>query len=122
VVDVCRDGFLERHIPRVCAVHRERRDAMLEALARYFPPSARWTRPQGGLFLWVTLPPGCDAEALLQAALAKDVAFVPGASFLPDGSGRNSFRLNFSNAPPPLIVEGIRRLGKVLHAALRHAS
>jgi 2-aminoadipate transaminase len=122
VVEACRDGLLERHLPRLRAVHRERRDAMLEALARYFPTSARWTRPQGGLFLWVTLPVGCDSETLLRAALAKDVAFVPGASFFPDGSGRNSFRLNFSYTPPSAIIEGVRRLGKVLHATLRHAS
>ncbi len=121
VTEVCRDGFLDRHIPRILAVHRERRDAMLEALARHFPPSVRWTRPLGGLFLWVTLPSDCDAEALLQSALARDVAFVPGACFFPDASGRNCFRLNFSYAPPTLIAEGIRRLGKVLHAALRHS-
>lgn len=118
VFEAVRDGFLERHIPRIRALHRERRDAMLAALLRHFPPGVPWTRPQGGLFLWVTLPPGTDAGKLLQAALRKNVAFVPGASFFPNGGGEACLRLNFSYSPPVAIEEGIRRLGEVLHAAL----
>jgi 2-aminoadipate transaminase len=99
-------------------VYGERRDAMLAALERHFPQGVRWTRPQGGLFLWVTLPAGCDAAEALQEAIARKVAYVPGASFHPRGGGRETMRLNFSYSRPELIEEGIRRLGGVLHGRL----
>jgi DNA-binding transcriptional MocR family regulator len=91
---------------------------MLAALGKYFPGGVRWTKPQGGLFLWVTLPDGMDATEVLQTAIAERVAFVPGAAFFADGSGHNAFRLNFSNATPQTIEEGIQRLGSVLHRTL----
>jgi 2-aminoadipate transaminase len=71
-------------------------------------------RPQGGLFLWVRLPEHVDTEELLKKAVAEKVAFVPGFAFYPDGDGRNTMRLNFSNAKPEMIEEGIKRLGRVL--------
>ena len=75
----------------------------------------RWTKPRGGLFLWVTLPPGFDSTVLLREALDKErVAFVPGASFFPRGGGERTCRLNFSYARPDVIDEGIRRLGSVI--------
>jgi 2-aminoadipate transaminase len=95
-------------------VYGERRDAMLKALEMHFPASVRWTRPQGGLFLWVTLPRGSDAALLLAEALKEGVAFVPGTSFFPCGGGAETFRLNFSYCSPERIGEGIRRLGKVV--------
>jgi DNA-binding transcriptional MocR family regulator len=91
---------------------------MLAALRRYFPADVHWTTPQGGLFLWVTLPEPMDAADILRAAIAENVAFVPGSAFFADDSGRNTFRLNFSNASPERIKEGIRRLGTVLERAL----
>jgi 2-aminoadipate transaminase len=91
---------------------------MLESLADYFPEGVSWTRPQGGLFIWVTLPVGVDAKALLPVAIKKHVAYVPGESFYPNGNGENTFRLNFSNAQPEQIEEGIKRLGEVLYEAL----
>ena len=112
--EVAREGFLDRHVRYIRTVYRERRDAMLAALRRYFPTDVHWTTPQGGLFLWVTLPEPMDATEILQAAIAENVAFVPGSAFFADGSGRNTFRLNFSNASPERIKEGIRRLGTVL--------
>ena len=89
-------------------------------LGRYMPkkPGVKWTQPQGGLFLWVTLPAEMDAKALLQEAVKENVAFVPGASFHPDGSGANTLRLNFSNASEPMIEEGIARLGRVVRASI----
>ena len=87
---------------------------MLAALERHFPPGVRWTRPQGGLFLWATLPAGCDTSALLPEALKEKVAYVPGTSFHPNGGGKNTMRLNFSYARPEVIEEGIRRLGGVV--------
>lgn len=114
------DEFLRNHVRLIRSVYRERRDAMLAAMHRYFPEGVSWTHPQGGLFLWVTLPDYLDTTKLLSAALANNVAFVPGESFYPDGSGRNSFRLNFSYCPPEVIETGIERLGEVLTRALAH--
>jgi 2-aminoadipate transaminase len=113
-----RGGFLDRHVRRIRAVYGERRDAMLDALARHFPPGARWTRPQGGLFLWVTLPPGFDSGALLVEALGEKVAFVPGGSFFPRGGGAGALRLNFSYCAPSMIEEGVRRLAGVVRRHL----
>lgn len=112
------EEFLPNHVRLIREVYGQRRDTMLAAMERYFPPGVEWTRPQGGLFLWVTLPPELDSTALLPLALANNVAFVPGTSFYPDGSGANSFRLNFSYCNPELIETGIQRLGEVLTNAL----
>jgi 2-aminoadipate transaminase len=117
--EVARGGFLDRHVRHIRKVYGTRREAMLGALAAHFPPGVRWTRPQGGLFLWVTLPDGLDAARLLEAALAEKVAFVPGASFFPAGGGENTLRLNFSYCRPELIEEGVRRLGGVLRRMLQ---
>jgi 2-aminoadipate transaminase len=114
--EVARHGFLEEHVEQIRKVYRERRDVMLDALQQYFPPGVTWTHPQGGLFLWVTLPAGLDIQAILKSALEQNVAFVPGDSFFADnkaGRGRSRpshMRLNFSNAAPDQIREGIRRL------------
>jgi 2-aminoadipate transaminase len=123
VYEVIKDGFLKQHVRRIRQVYGERRDIMLDAMERAFPPGVRWTRPKGGLFLWVTLPESIDATALLEKAIANKVAFVPGASFYPDGNighggGRHTCRLNFSNAQPEQIRLGIGRLGEVLMAEL----
>jgi DNA-binding transcriptional MocR family regulator len=94
---------------------------MLAALERHFPEEARWTRPHGGLFLWLTLPSGLDSTELLKAALDHErVAFVPGASFFPRGGGERTCRLNFPYAPPDVIDEGIRRLASVVKRRLAH--
>jgi 2-aminoadipate transaminase len=116
--EVARDGFLDRHVRRIRQVYGERRNAMLAALDRHFPPEVRWTKPKGGLFLWATLPPGLDSAELFEAAVAEKVAFVPGASFFPRGGGERTLRLNFSYATPEVIEEGIRRLGNVIKGRL----
>jgi len=95
-------------------VYKERRDVMLEAMEEHFPPDVKWTRPRGGLFLWVRMPEHVDAAELLKKAVEEKVAFVPGFAFYPDGDGHNTMRLNFSNAKPERIREGIKRLGRVL--------
>jgi len=126
--EAARGGFLDRHVPLIRKVYGERKRAMLEALERHFPKEVRWTRPQGGLFLWVTLPEGLDSERLLTDALAEKVAFVPGRPFFPKEGGASSFRLNFSYCTPERIEEGIRRLGRVLerqqrpHATVKRAA
>jgi len=112
--EVAKDGFLDKHKQVIRHVYRERRDVMLAAMEKYFPPGVQWTHPQGGLFLWVTLPETLDATAVLKKAIANKVAFVPGTAFHPDGGGHNTGRFNFSNAKPEDIETGIQRLGQVL--------
>lgn len=117
--EAARDkAFLDEHITMLRDVYRQRRDLMLQTMDECFPSEVTWTRPEGGLFLMVTLPPYLDATEILKQALAHDVAFVPGDGFFIGETGRNTFRLNFSNARPEMIVEGIRRLGDVLKAAV----
>jgi 2-aminoadipate transaminase len=112
--EAARGGFLDRHVRRIREVHGARRDAMLTALERHFPPGVRWTRPQGGLFLWVTLAEHFDTSELLTEALKEKVAFVPGRPFHPNGGGKHTLRLNFSYSRPEVIEEGIRRLGAAI--------
>jgi 2-aminoadipate transaminase len=126
--EVARDGFLEEHVQLIRKVYLERRDVMLDALQQFFPPGVTWTHPQGGLFLWVTLPAGLDIQAILKSALEQNVAFVPGDSFFADnkaGRGRSRqshMRLNFSNAAPEQIREGIRRLSEAVKTHLASMS
>ena len=95
--------------------YRRRRDAMLAALERHMPAGARWTRPDGGLFVWLQLPDGCDAAGLLERAVAQaGVAFVPGAAFHYDGRGRNALRLSYSLPTEDQIEDGIARLAKLI--------
>ena len=119
--EVARDGFLDQHVKLIRQVYRERRDAMLQALHEYFPHEVTWTHPKGGLFLWVTLPPGTDSQALFKAALAEEVAFVAGDCFYPnnDAEGGRHMRLNFSHSQPEQIREGIRRLSVAVKMQLR---
>lgn len=106
------------HISLLQKTYRHRRDCMISAMERYFPGSAKWNRPDGGMFLWVTLPDGLDTKEVLTQCISKNVAFVPGQEFFPDGSGKNTMRLNFSNAGPENIEEGIKRIGGVLNRSL----
>jgi len=122
VYEIGRDGFLDRHAKTIRAVYGERRDLMLAAMEEHFPPNVTWTKPEGGLFLWVRLPEGVNAQDVLEAAIEKKVAFVPGAPFFPYQGGENTLRLNFSNASHEQIVEGIKRLGEVLHQELAETS
>ncbi len=112
--EVSKDGFLNDHVKLIRKVYRERRDVMLDSLEEHMPPGINWTYPKGGLFLWVTLPTTLDAEVIFDDALDKSVAFVPGAVFFAEGGGHNTMRLNFSNAKPEMINEGIGRLSKVI--------
>jgi 2-aminoadipate transaminase len=123
--EVARDGFLDKHVKLIRKIYGERRDVMLQALQEFFPPTVTWTHPKGGLFLWVTLPEGLDMPALFKSAIEQNVAFVPGDSFYAnDGPGNDSregsrhMRLNFSNAAPEQIREGIRRLAAVVKSQL----
>jgi 2-aminoadipate transaminase len=98
--------------------YAERRGAMLAALDEHFPPEARWTRPEGGFFVWVELPLYVDCASMLAEAVEHGVTFVPGDGFFPDGRGRNCMRLAFCYAEPSAIAEGIRRLAEVIEDRL----
>lgn len=120
VYETARDGFLDEHVKLIRSTYKERRDAMLQALHDFFPPEVSWTHPQGGLFLWVTMPAGVDSSRLLDTALRQNVAFVPGDPFFPNGDTASHMRLNFSNAQPEMIREGIRRLSIAVAHELEH--
>lgn len=117
--EVARGGFLDQHIKLIRKVYSERRDVMLGALDSYFPPGVDWTKPEGGLFLWLILPEEVDTTALLRPALAENVAYVPGESFFARGGGKNTIRMNFSNANPEKINLGVSRLGRVFTENLK---
>lgn len=117
--EISKGGFLDEHIKVIRAVYKERRDAMLAAMDRYFPPEVDWTQPEGGLFLWGTMPKYLHASEVLKEAIEQKVAFVPGDSFFPNGGGHNTMRINFSYATPEKIQEGIQRLGDVLHRQVK---
>ncbi len=112
----CRDGLLSRHLPLLRETYGRRRDAMLAALEAEMPAGVRWTRPAGGMFLWLSLPDGWDAAELLGRAIAHRVAFVPGRSFYPAGDVANTMRLNFSYSSPETIAAGVARLAEVARA------
>jgi len=118
--EAARDGFIDEHVKLIRATYKVRRDAMLEALNDFFPPEVSWTHPHGGLFLWVTMPPDVDSSRLLDLALRQNVAFVPGEPFFPNGDTGSHMRLNFSNAQPEMIREGIRRLSIAVAHELEH--
>jgi 2-aminoadipate transaminase len=117
--EILKDGFMDEHIQVIRKVYSERRDVMLAALKHHFPPECSWTRPEGGLFLWARVPEWIDTADLLTEAVAAKVAYVPGFAFYAEAArGRNTMRLNFSNAQPAQIEEGIRRLGELLKAKI----
>ncbi len=114
-----RSGKLPAHVEKLREVYRHRRDVMLDSMQRHFPADAHWTVPDGGLFIWATLPEGMSSLMLLPDAVAQKVAFIPGNAFFANGGGDNTMRLNFSCASDENIVEGIKRLGGVIK---RHTS
>ncbi len=116
--EMARGGFIDRHVQHIRSVYSVRRDAILAALKKHMPDGVRWTTPQGGLFIWAILPERLDAAEILRDAIEERVAFVPGSAFYDDASGQNTMRLNFSNATPERIEEGMNRLGRVVKRAL----
>lgn len=116
--EVGKGGFLDEHVKTIRAVYKERRDVMLEMMEEMFPREVKWTRPQGGMFLWGILPNGMDAAEVLKIAIDRKVAFVPGAAFHATGGGENTMRINFSYSSPDTIREGVTRLGTTLKELL----
>ncbi len=109
---------LDEHIEKIKSVYRKRRNVMLETMQAEFPPEVSFTYPEGGLFTWCVLPAYLNARELMEKALEKNVAFVPGGSFFPNGGRENAFRMNYSNMPEEKIIEGVKRLGLVLKEAI----
>ena len=107
-------GVFDSHVAKLRDVYGARLQAMLAALERHMPEGIAWTKPDGGMFVWVTLPRDMDGAELLKEALKANVAFVPGGAFYADGSNTNTLRLNFSMSAASKIEEGIARLGQVI--------
>jgi 2-aminoadipate transaminase len=118
VHEVVKDGFLTGHIPTIRTLYAAQCQAMLDALQEFFPAGASWTRPQGGMFIWVTLPQHINSMELLEAAVAQNVAFVPGAPFYANTPELNTLRLSFVTVPPEQIRVGVEKLGRLIAARM----
>lgn len=105
---------LDKHIAEITALYKHRRDLMLHMLETEFPPEVRYTRPEGGLFIWLSLPAGKDARELLVRANKEKIAFIPGGAFYPSAAKNNELRLNFSNMADQETREGMRILGRIV--------
>jgi 2-aminoadipate transaminase len=114
VHEVIRDGFLREHVPTIRARYKAQRDAMRAALEKHMPAGCRWNVPVGGMFFWVELPEGVDATAMLPKAVARGMAYVPGAAFFADHARANTLRLSFVTVPPAQIEQGIAMLAQAL--------
>ena len=118
VHEVVKDGFLDQHIPTIRQLYGDQCQVMLDAMQEHFPAGVSWTKPEGGMFIWVTLPQQVDAMKLLEQSLAARVAFVPGAPFYANDPATNTLRLSFVTVPPERIREGIAVLGKLIAGML----
>ncbi|MDO9044281.1 MAG: PLP-dependent aminotransferase family protein [Methanobacteriaceae archaeon] len=114
VYQYLKDNPVDEHIQKIRDLYQVQRNTMISMLDKYFPPNIQYTQPEGGMFIWVTLPEGISTLELFDMAIKEDVAFVPGQAFHVDGSGENTMRLNFSNSDPESIAEGMKRLGMVI--------
>jgi 2-aminoadipate transaminase len=118
ITEVLEDDFMDRQIMKLRAHYKQQRDLMIAALEREMPAGVKFMRPSGGMFVWCELPEELDATALLEVALDHDVAYMPGAPFFPDGSGRNTLRLSYTLANEQQINEGMATLGRIFKDAL----
>jgi 2-aminoadipate transaminase len=113
-----RTGLIDKQISKIRRMYKKKRDIMIEALEKHFPKGSSWTKPHGGMFIWVSLPVKIDTKEMFSDAIKAKVAYVPGASFCVDGSGKNCMRLNFSNTDDSKIEEGIKRLARIIKERL----
>jgi 2-aminoadipate transaminase len=112
--DYIKGGYMERHLPGIIELYRSHRDLMLDVMEDEFPDGVNWTKPDGGMFLWVTLPEHVDTGEMFEKAVENKVAYVVGSAFFPDRSHKNTIRLNFTYSTEEQIKEGIKRLAKVI--------
>jgi 2-aminoadipate transaminase len=118
VAEVLKDGFIDRHVPTIRALYKQQRDAMLASLKAHMPQAVRWSEPDGGMFLWLQLPAHINTLPLLEKAVARNVAFVPGAAFYADNPQQNTLRLSFVTASAEQINIGIAALAQVIKEAI----
>jgi 2-aminoadipate transaminase len=118
VYDVLKEGFLDQHIPTICSFYASQCDIMLDALNQFFPAGTSWTKPDGGMFIWATLPKQINTVALAEEAIQHNVAFVPGAPFYAANPEMNTMRLSFVTVSRERIYEGIEKLGKLIASKL----
>ena len=118
VYEVIKNGFLDSHVPTIRARYKAQCTAMADALTQHLPPGCEWQRPQGGMFFWLRLPPGCDSMALLPLAVAAGIAFVPGMPFYAHAADVRALRLSFVTLSPEDIGTGVAILGRVLREHL----
>lgn len=109
-----QDNDVDEHIQKIKKVYGEQRELMVQMIQKYFPEDVSYTKPEGGMFLWVTLPSNISSLRLFENALKENVAFIPGEAFYTDHPAKNTLRLNFSNSNPTQIQEGIKRLGTAI--------
>ncbi len=114
--DYLANNEYKEHVDNIIALYRAQSDAMLAAMDKYFPSTVKYTKPEGGMFIWVTLQEGVSALEVFHAAMEAKVAFVPGDPFYTHPENVNTLRLNYTNSTPEMIEEGIKRLGAILHA------
>ena len=119
VYETIKDGFLKEHIPSIRTLYANQCQVMLDALDEFFPAGVTWNRPEGGMFIWLTLPKHIDCMQLLEEAIEQHVAFVPGASFYANAPEKNTLRLSFVTVPPEKIREGVAKLAKLIAAKLK---
>lgn len=114
VYETVKEGFLDQHIPSIRTLYANQCQSMLDAMDKFFPESVSWNKPEGGMFIWVTLPAHISCMQLLEEAIAQKVAFVPGASFYANEPQHNTLRLSFVTVSPEKIREGIAILGALI--------
>jgi 2-aminoadipate transaminase len=118
VHEVVKDGFLDKHIPTIRELYGKQCQEMLDAMEQHFPAECSWTKPEGGMFIWVELPKHINAMELLDEAIKNKIAFVPGAPFYANEPATNTLRLSFVTVPPERIRAGIEVLGKLIKARM----
>lgn len=121
LADFARQGLLNKHLQRCRRSYAQRRDTMLAALQKHFPPDAQWTEPEGGMAIWVRLPAGLNASELLAQAQLQGIYFTPGARFYVSGARSNTLRLSFTMVPAGQIEEGVKRLGELVRQQIKAA-
>lgn len=112
------DNDVDKHIEKIKKMYGDQRNLMVSGIEEHFPENVRYTEPEGGMFIWITLPEGLSSLDLFDLAIKENVAFVPGNAFFTDGTGDNTLRLNFSNSDEEIIKEGIKRLGKAIYGLM----
>jgi len=118
--EALKTGLMEKHLPRIREIYREKRDVMMNSLETYMPKGSKWVKPVGGMFIFAWAPEGVDTELIAQKAIEKyKVAYVPGRPFYPDGSVRNAMRLNFTYPSKEQIVEGVKRLSQAIKEEIK---